>query len=181
MQKYNEDKTISANSNGIIISYQDANKHQYVNYDHIRKIQLEGTTRYQTIEEPIFSTKQKELFNRVMYGFKIYTREETSVMPVRMKTNITIAYTKAQRILRRWKQDIIFDKVDDLLTSIFPHSKMLKQFVKVKGIDEDGTCNYPSENPNEEITFNDLGIGQKAIADKLIEHNLLPKNFYQLI
>ena len=63
MAKFNSEKTISANSNGIVISYGDANKHQFVNYQsknaHVSKIQTEGTVKYQKIERQIkFTPKQ---------------------------------------------------------------------------------------------------------------------------
>lgn len=180
MQRFNPDKTISANANGIIISYQDANKHQYIGYDsHVKQIQESGTVRYQTIEESTpsssfqFSPKQKELFARVMYGFKAYTREETVKMNSRVKTNIMIAYTKAQRLLQKWKQDIIFKEVDSFLSTIFPHSPLVKQMVETQG-------HVENVDKRDEISFKDLGITQVTIANKLMEHNLLPQNFFQL-
>lgn len=175
MQKFKLDKTISANSNGIVILYQNVKKHQYISYDFVKKIQEQGTIRYQTIEEPIqFSSKQKKLFNQVVNGFKAYTREDTVKMSTRMKTNIMVAYTKAQRLLNKWKQEIIYNEVDSFLLTLFPNSLLVKKMNETIG-----TLN--KINKKDDISFKDLGITNKAIANKLIKHNLLPQNFFQLI
>lgn len=177
MSRNNQSKTISCNSNGLVISYGDANKHQFMRYEtpsHIKKIQLEGTVKYQKIEEQTkFSPKQKDLYDKVLYGFKAYTKEEVAQMSERAKINVTVTYTKAQRILRNWKQDITFSNLDRFLLSLFPKSPIVKAMCATKGhLDE--------ISKEDEISFKDLGINQDAIANKLIEFGLLPKNFYQL-
>ena len=48
----NSEKTISANSKGIIVSYGDVKKHMFASYnrsEYVRKIQLGGTKKYQKI------------------------------------------------------------------------------------------------------------------------------------
>lgn len=177
----NQNKTISCNSNGIVISYGDANKHQFIRYEkptalssYVKKIQLKGTVKYQKIEEQTkFSPKQKDLYSKLLYGFKAYTKEEINAMTESKKINVTINYTKAHRILSRWKQDITFSKLDDLLLFLFPKSPIIKQFVSTKG--------YINDIPEKDkIFFSEIGINQDAIVNKLIENDLLPKNFYQL-
>lgn len=177
MAKFNTEKSISANSNGIIVSYGDANKHQFMRYEtpaHIKKIQLEGTVKYQKVEEEVkLSPKQKDLYSKVMYGFKAYTKEEIAVMSKSKRTNVTITYTKAQRVLRNWKQDLTFSFIDRLLLSMFPKSPIVKQMCQVDGhIDEVAK--------EDDISFKDLGISQQQIINKLIQFELLPQNFYQV-
>jgi hypothetical protein len=173
----NSEKTISANSNGIVISYGDAKKHQYISYQtpaHVKKIQLEGTVKYQKIEEPLQLTpKQKDLYSKVVYGFKAYTKEELSRMSENAKINVSIVYTKAQRILRNWKQDITFSNLDRFMLALFPNSPVVKAMCATNGHIDD----IPKE---DEILFKELGIKQEQIIAKLIEFGLLPKNFYQL-
>ena len=176
--KFNTEKTISANSNGIVISYGDANKHQFMNYqkrnDHVSKIQVFGTAKYQKIDENnCFTDKQKDLYMKLLTGFDAYTQKEINSMTENKRMSITISYTKAHRILKKWKQDIIFSKIDNLLLSLFPNSPIVKQMVNTTGyIDE--------IDKKDEISFKELGITRKKIADKLIEYNLLPQNFYEL-
>lgn len=180
MSKINSEKTISANSHGIIISYGDAKKHQYVGYEnnssHIKKIQQTGTAKYQKLEEDpskTFNIKQKALYSEAMYGFKAFTAEEMQNMSEKKKLSVTITYTKAQRILNRWKQSMLFEGIDSMLNAIFPKSPVIKQFTDVKGYNDD----VPKR---EEISFKDLGISQKSVIDKLMEYNILPENFYSL-
>ena len=70
MSRKRSDKTVSCNSYGMVISYGDVNKHQFMRYEtpsHIKKIQLEGTVKYQKIEEPIrLNKKQKDLYSKTM-------------------------------------------------------------------------------------------------------------------
>jgi hypothetical protein len=176
----NQNKTISCNSNGIIISYGDANKHQFVNYgqqlpNYVRKIQLHSTVKYQNIEEKTkLNFKQKDLYSKVVYGFKAYTKEELQQMPERARQNVIITYSKAQRLLRNWKQDLTYSFVDKLMLTLFPKSSIARQMSEVSGHLDD-------VSEKDEIPFIDLGINQDAIINKLIEFDLLPKNFYQLV
>lgn len=177
MSKTNVNKTISCNSNGIVISYGDANKHQYMKYEtpaHVKKIQLHGTVKYQKIEEGIkLSPKQKDMYAKVVYGFKAYTKEELNSMSERAKINVTITYTKVQRILRNWKQDITFSNLDRFMLALFPNSPVVKAMCATTGHIDD-------VSKEDEISFKDLGIKQEQIIAKLMEVELLPKNFYQL-
>lgn len=176
MAKYKSEKTISANSRGIVISYGDVNKHQFVGYDRSygNKVQT-NHKRYQPefVEPYQFSPKQKDLFQKVVLGFKAYTKEEIDQMSEKKKIFVSVTYTKAQRILRNWKQDVVFTKLDDMLLAVFPNSPLVRQFVNVKG-----HVDVPKE---DEISFDDLGINREQVANKLMEYGLLPKNFYQLV
>ena len=173
----NQNKTISCNSNGIIISYGDAKKHQFIHYqnNHVKNIQLYGTVKYQQITKtPRFNPKQNDLFAKLMYGFKMFSREELNEMPEITKINIKIGYTKTQRILSKWKQDLTFSKLDELLLFLFPKSPIVKQMSETKGqLDEIAK--------EDEISFRQLGLTDNQIADKLIEYNLLPQNFFNLV
>ena len=178
MARFNTEKTISANSHGIVISYRDANKHQFMRYEtpsHVKQIQLQGTVKYQTLEvNTQFSPKQKDLYSKVVYGFKAYTKEEIATMSEFVKMDITRTYAKAQRILRNWKQDVVFSNLDKFLLSLFPNSPIIKQMSQTNG-------HLDNVSKEDEISFKDLGVKQDQIANKLIEFGLLPKNFYQLV
>jgi hypothetical protein len=178
MSRNNQNKTISCNSNGMVISYGDVNKHQFMRYEtpsHIKNIQLNGTVKYQQIEKNTqFSPKQKDLYSKVVYGFKAYTPQEIAKMSEKTKKDVSVRYAKAQRILRNWKQDITFSNLDRFLLALFPKSPIIKQMVATTGHIDD----VPKE---DEISFKDLGIKQDQMANKLIEFGLLPQNFYQLV
>ena len=110
----------------------------------------------------------------MLYGFKAYTKEEVAQMTEDMKINVTVTYTKAQRILRNWKQDITFSNLDRFLLSLFPKSPVIKAMCATTG-------HVDNISKEDEISFKDLGINQDQIVNKLIEFGLLPKNFYNLV
>lgn len=168
----NTEKTISANSNGIIISYGDANKHQYVRYNsYVEKIQIEGTKKYQQIDI-VLNPRQEKMYQTIIYGFDVFTKEELTKMSEKRKIDIKIRYTKAKRILEKWKQDIIFESLDSLLLSLFPKSSVVKAMTATKGTIEVDKKDF--------ISFKEIGITTKEIISKLIANNLLPQNFYEL-
>jgi len=169
----NSDKMISANSKGIIISYGDVNKHMFTSYEnkYVKKIQLEGTVKYQKVEVK-FTPLQKSLYSQTVYGFSAFTKEELLNMSKTKKSKVLIAYTRAHRILNRWKQELINESVNSLMGKLFPNSPVVKAMAAVNGYDDNLDCT--------DIHFKDLGISRKQIVDKLIEFNLLPVNFYQL-
>jgi hypothetical protein len=171
--RINPHKTVSANSKGIIISFRDANKHKFLTYENLQveELQIQGRTRYQELEKPVFNKIQQKLYAETVYGLGYYSAQDVKLMPKSQKTRVLAKYAKAQRILNRWKQEIVYSKVDSILLALFPNSPITKILVDTKGYDRE----------NKELhTFKELGLSQQDVASKLIEENLLPKNFYQL-
>ena len=78
---------------------------------------------------------------------------------------------EVQDFLNCWKQKIIYDKVDDVLSALFPKSKFIKTF-----------CSYnePDKTLITNQSFKELGLDQTKIAGKLMEVGFLPKNFFSL-
>jgi hypothetical protein len=171
----NSEKTISANSKGIVVSYGDVNKHMFTSYnrsEYVRKIQLEGTKRYQKIEVVELNPHQTDLYHKIVYGFTACTNEELNVMSTSKRMEIKKSYTIAQRIFNRWKQNVINENINSLFSKLFPSSPVTKAMVCTNGYDDTLDCSH--------ISFRELGITRKQIIDKLIEFNLLPQNFYNL-
>lgn len=171
----NSEKTISANSRGIVISYGDSNKHMFVNYQtpkYVEKIQLNGTRKYQREEFFYFTPVQKDLYQKTVYGFSAYSKEELSKMSKAKKFKIMMSYTKTQRLLNRWKQEIVNEVVDSFLLKMFPKSSVAKTMVAEKGYDDNIECN---------MSFRELGVSQKKVINKLIEFGMLPQNFFNLV
>lgn len=168
-----QEKTVSAVTNGMIISYTDAKKHKFVKY--VRDIQTKGTVKYQKIQREEFTPLQEKIYCRTLLGFEAYTEKELSKMTEKQKLDIKLNFTLVHRMLKRWKQDLIFNSIDNLLLSLFPKSSVAKAFANTKGYLQSNEI-----SKEESLTFKDLGISEKNIADKLIEYNFLPQNFYQL-
>jgi hypothetical protein len=171
---HNPHKTVSANSKGIIVSFGDVNKHKFIKYEltGVEQIQLYGTVKYQKIEQVGFNPIQERLYAEALYGLNFYTAEELKAMPAEKKRSIMVLYTRVQRMLNRWKQEIIWKQVDSLLISLFPRSPIIKFISENEYYDRDLEC---------PLTLRDLGItSETLIAEKLIQSKLLPYNFFKL-
>jgi hypothetical protein len=170
----NSEKTISANSKGIVIYYGDNKKHMFASYqnDYVKKVQIEGTTKYQSLESFNFNERQEKIYSKLVYGLEAYSELEIKKLSTKLKKRIIVNYTITQKLLNRWKQEIINEMVDGFLCRMFPKSKAAKQMVSQKGYDDNIECT---------ISFRELGVSDKSIANKLIEFGLLPKNFFNLV
>lgn len=171
--RFNPHKTVCATSKGIIISFRDANKHKFLHYENpvLEEIQVNGHKKYQPLETPVFNKIQQKLYAEAVYGLSFYTPDMLSQMSKAKKLRVLAKYAKAQRILNRWKQEIVHETVDRFLVTLFPNSPITKALVETKGYDRQS---------RECHSFKELGLSQEDVANKLIEVNLLPKNFYEL-
>lgn len=170
---FNPNKTVTANSKGIVISYGDESKLRYVPYKskQVTDIQMFGKVKYQTLDKPVLNRTQRKLYSEVLYGIKAY--EQTEIMALTQKDvlRITSVHRRVQHFLNRWKQEIMDSKVNHLLSKLFPNSPAAKTVCSIKGYNRAYTAKY---------TFKDLGLTQEAVASKLIEMGFLPKNFFEL-
>lgn len=171
----NPNKTISANSKGITISFGDVNRHKFVYYsnnDYVRKIQQNGTVKYQSLEAPEFNTVQQHLYNQAVYGLKYFPNEVIMEMKAEKIRNIQEIHNRAKHIINNYKQEVASENVDLFLLKLFPKSPVIKQMVSTKGTD-------PFIKVN--ISLKDLKISPLMLAKRLVEYNVLPKNFFNLV
>lgn len=168
----NSDKTISANSKGITIYYGENKKHMFTSYDYVKKVQIQGTTKYQKLESFDFNERQEKIYSRLVHGLEAFSNYELNKLSSSVKKRIIVNYTITQKLLNRWKQEIVNEEVNSLFSAKFPKSKTARQMISQKGYDDSIQCT---------ISFKDLGISRKAIANKLIEFGLLPENFFNLV
>jgi hypothetical protein len=171
--RFNPHKTVSAGSKGIIISFRDANKHRFMPYENnlVEEIQQKGKTKYQVLEQPAFNKIQQQLYAETVYGLSYFSPDDVSKMSKSKKLRVLAKYAKAQRILNRWKQEIVYSKVDSIFLTLFPNSRITKLLVDTQGYDRSN---------RETHSFKELGLTQQDVASKLMEVNLLPENFFQL-
>ena len=171
---HNPNKTVSANSKGIVVSFGDVNKHRFIKYEStaVQQIQLYGTVKYQKIEHPGFTPIQEQLYAEALYGLNFYTAQELKVMPAEKKRSVIVLYTRVQKLLNRWKQEIICKQVDSLLLAMFPNSPIVKFLSENEYYDKDLEC---------PMSLRDLGItSETVIAERLVQAKLLPYNFFKL-
>jgi hypothetical protein len=171
--RINPHKTVCAGTKGIIISFRDANKHRFLAYENVQveEIQTKGHVKYQSLEQPAFNKLQQKLYAEAVYGLGYYSHEAVQQMSKSKKLRVLAKYAKAQRILNRWKQEIVYEKVDRFFMDLFPKSSITKALVETNGYDRE---------IRESHTFKELGLSPQDVASKLVETNLLPKDFFEL-
>jgi len=170
---YNPHKAVSATEKGINVYFLDNKKHMHVVYESnpFSKIQIEGTVKYQEFEKQVFNPVQKKMYNQLVYGFSVFTEEEVEKLHPKIKKSIRIRYTKAQRVINKLKQKIVNASVNEFFTKLFPKSSTAKRIACTNGYQPNYLCKF---------TFKELGMTNVMIAEYLIRHSLLPKNFFQL-
>lgn len=170
---YNPNKTITANSKGIVISFRDDSKPRYIAYKskEVADIQQFGKAKYQQFDKPVLNRTQQKLYAEVLYGIKAYEQTELMALTRKDVMRITSVHRRVQLFLNRWKQEIMDSRVNGLLSKLFPNSPVAKAMCSVKGYNRAYTAKY---------TFKDLGLSQEAVAAKLVDMGFLPKNFFEL-
>lgn len=140
--------------------------------------QLEGNKlnnrKFTTPESP-YNIYQNFLYNRALYGLTVFSKEELAVMHWGKKKRITKVHLRTKKVLNIWKQEIV--------------NGIFERFFKPKFTDSKTECGrefielYSNETDPElenRISFSILGLGKKDIISKLIQQDILPKNFYEL-
>lgn len=164
-----QNKTISVNSKGMVISYTDSNKHMFVNFEN-QDVPRTMPAKYQEIEQSAFNQKQQKVYSEAVYGLNFYPEVMVSKMPKKIVMKIATRCEMVQKAINMLKQDIVNSKVDSLLLALFPNSPLVKSIVDMEA-DETIKCNF---------AFKDLGLNQTKIAEKLVVLKLLPENFFDL-
>lgn len=171
--KVNLNKTICAKHNGIVISYRESHyKTSFTEY--VTNVQQNGTTKYQKIEENVDKTLnplQEKLYRQAIYGLSIYTSEELNQLSKKEKTIIVTRQIKTQKVLNLWKQQLCNNMADKFLSTLFPNSKFVKRIVSTDVVDESYTNMF---------SFKDLKLDKLKIAQKLIDSDILPIDFFKL-
>lgn len=128
--------------------------------------------RYAELEKDPFNAQQNFLYKRALFGLKMYTEEELSVMHADKKKRIIKVYTRAQRVLNLYKQHLVNEKTNRVMTLLFPNSPITKEFEQHSYVDPKFV---------NTVSFKDLGVSKKQIVDRLISEKILPVNFYNLV
>lgn len=166
--KYNPNKTVCATAEGIIISFRESNRYQFLEYK--EKYQDEQKPKYQEIARPVFNKIQQRIYAKTVYGLNFFTESEIQRMPITKKFLLQEKHQQIQDALNCWKTEVVHSKLDNILLILFPKSQIIKAITAVK----------PEGKTSSTQTFKELGINQVQIANKLIDKGFLPDNFFQL-
>jgi hypothetical protein len=175
------EKTVSANSQGIVIYYGENNKHHYMNYDFMNDLQIHGTQfkgkSYQESElqkerfSDEFTILQNKTYKRVLYGLSEYTEKEISTMKEFEKNLIGKKQKSLWIELNKWKNEVMNNSVNRLIQSVFFNSELVKDMATYP-IDQSSL-----HKPNR-MSFHQLGLDKLTIAHKLVQLGFLPADFF---
>lgn len=166
--KHNPNKTICASAQGILISFRESNKYQFLEYK--EKFQDEQKPVYQEISRPVFNKIQQTLYAKTVYGLSYYTPSELKNMSKSKLEQLKEQHIKIQDTLNQWKTEVMHSKLDSILLALFPKSPIVRKIVGVK----------PEGKFTSTRSFKELGINQVQIAHKLMNEGFLPEDFFQL-
>lgn len=120
-----------------------------------------------------FNNYQNKLYKQALFGISNYSQEEIKKLSYQEQNKIVKMNRKAQSVLNIWKQELCNNIINSLFKSLFPNSPVTKELTEEFGSVVD--ANYKNF-----LTFKQLGVSKKEIVIKLIKHDVLPKNFFEL-
>lgn len=145
----------------------------------LKSYQTEGNKfnnrKYGSVMTSPYNSYQDFLYNRALKGLYVFSKEELSTMHWEKKKRIIKVHNKTKQLLNIWKQELSNKLFERFFKPKFVNSKapLARDFVNlyIGETDPSIVCN---------ISFKELGITKKQIINKLVESNILPKNFYEL-
>jgi hypothetical protein len=117
------------------------------------------------------SAYQEQLYNRAMFGLKMYDEESITYMHEEKRARIQHTHHKCMKVLNLWKQKVLIYKTNRFFEQRFPKAALAKHFYHTHRHKIDS-------NFEVTLSFTELGIDKKAIINKLIKEQVLPSNFY---
>lgn len=172
-------KTISANSLGINVHYEN-NKHHFMNYD----AQLHGQSfkgkSYQDSDpakvkmSDEFNNAQLHAYKKAYFGISEYSFQEQQLLTTTERLIIEQNRVSLRQKLAIWKTDLLERQVNRVLSTVFYKSTLIADLV-----------NFPSDTAHkrapDNISFKDLGLTRFNIAEAMVRLGFLPANFFELV
>lgn len=181
----NKNKVVMAHGKGYVEFYCDSHEKMYYQYSpqpklYAKKLQLlrnYSRDAYYQNSKLYFTPLQKQLYRDAMSGLHWYSLEQLKTMSLRDRKKIIETHAKTQKILNKWKQQIVTQMVDDLLRYGLPGcEKLMTKIRMVLRIDP----SYTSKTLINGFRLGDLGISKLDVVRKLMETGILPVNFLEL-
>lgn len=169
-----DNKTITVTKKRMTVNYHDSAKHfTYVvkKGDPNRDIKLFGKefkgTKAMEAKDDFLSPRYREMFNDLIYAKKRMTHSEIQALPIARRYTIQVLSKEVERVLNRWKSEVVSKKVDSLLLKIFPNSPIIQQMTSVCATEKDGIY-------DDSISIHSI-FTERQIAEYLSEKGLFPK------
>lgn len=133
-----ENKTISVSAKSMSVIYTDTNKHFVYQLDSqspVRDVVLFGKSlkgiKAQNVKQDFLDKHHRRILNDILYSKGKYTEDQIKKMPLVRQWYILDVSRKAERVLYNWKKEIVEKQLDDVLSKMFPKSKLIQQFIKM--------------------------------------------------
>jgi hypothetical protein len=134
---------------------------------------VEMNTKTRNYDEKVkLNPKQIKLYRQAIYGIDALSEKEKNILTFSDKLKIEKNQKITQTKINRWKQNLTNSKIDNLLSSLFPNSKLVLEMK----MSNDYYCDYHTNN----LSFKSLDINVNNLINKLIEFKSLPDNFYSI-
>lgn len=131
-----------------------------------------GALREKIPKPKPLNEQQLFMYDRVLYGLSMYSKEEVELMHPDKKKRILKVQRRAQTLINLWKQRIVIELSNYFFLTIFPDSPITKQLVE--------DFSEPDELFINRMSLRTLKITRQQLIDRFIKEGILPKNFYQL-
>lgn len=169
-----ENKSITVTKKTITVNYHDSSKHftyRIEKGDPNRDIKLFGKefkgVKASSIKKDFLNPSQRDLFNDLVYARHRMSRFEIDALPMIQKYRVKVLSKEVEKVLNRWKNEIVASKVDSLLLKLFPKSPIVKQFTSI-------TLEEADEMYSTDISIHSIAT-ESEIANYLVEKGLFPK------
>lgn len=145
-----------------------------------RKYQNSVRPKYQ--ERVWINDYQHQIYRAALQGLNAFTKGELYKMSIEAKRKILQFWERAQKILNRWKQELMnemFEQLCSIQCEVFTYNP----FDRVFGDTSIGTKRFGRQIDDTfecTLTFAQLKISREQVIQKLIFEKILPNNFYQL-
>jgi hypothetical protein len=137
----------------------------------LSKYQTEGRNTVQSVyEKDPYNAYQNFLYRRALYGLNVYTPEEIQKMHGDKKKRIVKVHKRAQALINLVKQQCLTSMTNNIFRKFY-NSPLAKEICSNEVLDSEIKCT---------IDFKDLKLSKETIIQKLVNNNILPKNFYEL-
>jgi hypothetical protein len=146
----------------------------------LKKLKIFGDTykgkRYQKFDCGEFNSYQRRLYKDAVYGLNSYSLQELRAMTLKEKLEIKKLNHETQQALNDWKQEIVNDMVDDLLSHGIPGFERLMD--KIRAVLQVGQ-KFTSRKEISNLSFADLKLTKRDVALKLMQKGILPQDFFR--
>lgn len=127
---------------------------------------------YQEFEVTEFNSIQQKLYREVIYGVENFKPSERKKMTEIELGLVAERHEKAQRVINQFKNEVVATLCDRIFKK-FWNSDIAKEMLDFSETPD------TKDLPND-MSFKELGIKKHQVAVRLIEHGILPVNFFQL-